>query len=356
MHKSLEHSRLRNLGIDFPFMIAPMVGLSHVAFRELIRAYTPKSVNALRFTEMLSTRRLPSEKLAVSHELRTALNEEYFIPQLLGNEEKFIDPSIKKLMPVNPWGFDINMGCPSTHILKHNWGVRLLGDKEYAASVVAMAKRHSPVPVSVKLRGGSEESFDIDYLLSFTEALENVGVDWLTIHARTRKMGHKGEANWDIVSQVAKVRKIPVVANGNIQTAEDAINLLTQFKVDGAMIARAATARPWILWQIAEKLGFSEKPPGRENENAPNTPEEEGKEYHRACLKMIELLRKHFNDESYILEKFSFFVATGAKYFLFGHAFWRLTRQAKTVDELERKVIAFGDDCGNKMADRISCI
>ena len=114
-------TRFLNYGIDFPFFFAPMVGLSHVATRQLIRSYCPTGINPLLFTEMLSTRRLPCEKLGSSLMLSIAENEKYFIPQILGNEEKYIAPSLQRLMDVNPWGIDINMGCPVSHTLKHNW-------------------------------------------------------------------------------------------------------------------------------------------------------------------------------------------------------------------------------------------
>ncbi|MCX6124237.1 MAG: tRNA-dihydrouridine synthase family protein, partial [Proteobacteria bacterium] len=199
-------TRMQSLGIDFPFMIAPMVGLSHVAFRELVRSYTPASINALCFTEMLSTRKLPSERLHDTNELRVADNERHFIPQLLGNEERFIAPSVQKLSLLYPWGFDINMGCPQSHILKHNWGVRLMGDPAYAAEVVRMVKRSTSLPVSVKLRGGADADVDLNYLLKFTDALEQAGLDWLTIHPRPKAAKHDGPANWSVVGEVAKSR------------------------------------------------------------------------------------------------------------------------------------------------------
>ncbi|APJ02652.1 tRNA dihydrouridine synthase [Silvanigrella aquatica] len=350
------HSRLTPYGIDFPFLIAPMVGLSHVAFRELVRSYTPKNINALRYTEMLSTRKIPNEKLETTNELKTAQNESFFIPQLLGNEEKFIAPSIEKLMIKKPWGFDINMGCPVSHTLKHNWGVRLMGDKDYAASIVRMVKKHSPVPVSVKLRGGISEEENFNYLLDFVSSLQNAGADFLTIHARTRAQKHSGEANWKLVSQVRSELSIPVVANGDIQTAQDAVSLLNDFNVDGAMIARAATARPWILWQISELLGNSETPLGYEGLKAPQTSDEEGAEYARACLKLISILCDYFTEEEYILEKFRFFAATGARWFQFGHHFWRLTMRAKTVSELKETVYEFSQNCENPMTNRIKML
>jgi tRNA-dihydrouridine synthase len=330
-----------------------MVGISHLAFRELIKSYTPKNINALRFTEMLSTRRIPNEKLETTNELRSAINESYFIPQLLGNEEKFIAPSIEKLIEKNPWGFDINMGCPVSHTLKHNWGVRLMGDKNYAADVVRMTKKHSPIPVSVKIRGGISKEESFEYLYSFASAIENAGADFLTIHARTKEQKHSGEANWDLVSQVRNKLSVPVVANGDIQTAQDALTLLTEFCVDGAMIARAATARPWILWQISELLGNKVTPLGYEGLNAPQTPLEEGAEYAKACLKLISIFCDYFTDEEYILEKFRFFAVTGARWFQFGHYFWRLSMKSKSVKELRENVFEFSQNCENPMNQRI---
>ena len=346
-------TRMSRLGVHFPFMVAPMVGLTNVAFRELIRFYTPPSVEPLTFTEMLSTRRLPDEKLSSTNELKTAPNEKNFIPQLLGNEEKYIGPSVKKLLEVEPWGFDINMGCPVSHTLRHNWGVRLMGDAQYAARVVEFTKSQSNKPLSVKLRGGTGESESLDYLLSFTEALERAGADWITIHPRPRAQQHKGNANWGLVKAVSSERRIPVVANGDIQTAEDALLLLSDYSADGAMIARAATARPWIMWQIAQRLGVTEAPRGGAMRSCTWTPEEEGREYIHACLKLIELMTTFFSDEVYILEKFRFFTATGARWYQFGHAFWKMTTKAKSVSELTDFVNDFGQKSENPSYTRV---
>lgn len=352
LHESLT-TRLRSLGISFPFMVAPMVGLTNVAFRELIRFYTPSTVEPLTFTEMLSTRRLPDEKLSSTNELKIAQGEKNFIPQLLGNEEKYIAPSVQKLLEVDPWGFDINMGCPVSRTLRHNWGVRLMGDADYAARVVEFTKNQSSKPLSVKLRGGVGENESLDYLLTFTAALEQAGADWITIHPRPRAQQHKGNANWNLVKYVSHARKIPVVANGDIQTAEDALMVLSEYAADGAMIARAATARPWIMWQIAQKLGISEPPRGSLSRSCPWTSEEEGREYIFACLKLIEYMCHYFKNEDYILEKFRFFAATGSRWYQFGHAFWKLTTKAKTVGELTKMIQEFGEKSENPSYKRV---
>lgn len=349
---------MKSLGLSFPFMIAPMVGISHVAFRELIRSYTPQGVDALRFTEMLSTRKLPSERLHTTRELKVSVGETHFVPQLLGNEESFIAPSVKKLMELSPWGFDINMGCPQSHVLRHNWGVRLMGDASYAANVVNMVKRHSPVPVSVKLRGGADKDIDLNYLKEFTAALESAGADWITIHARPKAAKHDGPANWDIVGEIAALRKIPVVANGDIQTSEDAITIVQKYGCAGAMIARAATARPWIFWQIAEDLGLDGKPPGRESDRAPRTPKEEALEFYRAFLRLIDLVEYYFGErdgvEEFGLQKLRFYAATASRWFMFGHSFWRLTTKSKSLDEMRERIKHYVATTEQEMFARIS--
>ena len=331
-----------------------MVGLSHVAFRELVRSYTPPNVSPLLFTEMLSTRRLPSEKLDVTNELKIADAESHFVPQLLGNEERFIAPSIEKLSSKNPWGFDINMGCPTSHVLKHNWGVRLMGDRKYAAEVVAITKKHSKVPVSVKLRGSGNDSTDEGFLFDFTSALEDAGADWLTIHARTAAQKHEGKADWQIVGNVREKRTIPVVANGDVQTSTDAISVLKDFNVDGVMIGRAAMARPWILWQIAADLGLPGYPEGREGELPPRTPEQEAAEYFRACLLMVDLVEKYFGDTEYSLTKFQFFAAMGCRWFAFGHSFWKTSMKAKSLKQLRELVLEYASKGEHTMNHRIS--
>ena len=348
-------TKFAKLGLDFPYMIAPMVGLSHVAFRDLIKAYTPPNVKPLRFTEMLSTRRLPSERLESSRELKISEGEDYFVPQILGNEEHFIRPSIEKLEKLSPWGFDINMGCPQSHILKHNWGVRLVGDARYAAEVVGHVKKATNLPVSVKLRGGADKDTDLEYLLNFTEILEDAGLDWLTIHPRPRSAAHhEGVANWAIAAEIARARNIPVVVNGDLQTAVDAVHVVSELGCDGAMIARAATVRPWILWQIAYLLDPEATPTTFNGRSLPLDTEAEGKEYFRSFLTFIELLLKHFGDNEYSLQKARFFAATGSRWFLFGHSFWRLTMKAKTLLELWDRVSEHAEKASGEMSQRIN--
>jgi tRNA-dihydrouridine synthase B len=345
-------SRLISLGVDFPFMIAPMVGLTHAAFRATVRYFTPPSLQPLLFTEMLSTRRLPFERIDRVDELKTYDGEKRFIPQILGNEESFIQKSIHKLMPLEPWGFDINMGCPARQHLKHNWGVRLLGDRDYAAKVVEMTKRHSPVPVSVKMRCGTEVA-DPEFLDSFTRALESAGADWLTIHARLQTQKHKGDAHYDLVADLRRKRRIPVVVNGDVQTAADALTLFRSGGADGIMIGRAATARPWILWQIAHALGHVEGPHAFPNRPPPSTPEEEGRFFLMAMVHFMDSLEKYFDDEERNMRRLRFYVINANRWFLFGHSYYSRCMKAKTVKEARRVTQDMIDTVDFPMTSRI---
>lgn len=347
-------TRLKRLHVNFPFMVAPMVGLSHVAFRELIRAYTPEDITPLIFTEMLSSRRLPSERLERAENLFVAENERGLIPQILGNEERFIAPSLEKLMELNPWGIDINMGCPKKKNLSHNWGVLLLGDKRYAADVVRVTKKYSPRPVSVKLRAGLGDSIDLDYLDSFTQALEDAGADWLTIHCRSSNQKHRGRADWDVLSKLSQRRKIPVVANGDIQTAEDALRLLGELGVDGAMVARAATARPWILWQIAKALGHPASARGRALSNPPDTPEEEGREYFQAVLRFAFLLEKYFGPTEASLQRLKFYIGVSSPWLPFGHHFWKLIHACREFNQAVDRIEHYAEENPQPLRKRVS--
>ena len=308
--------------VDFPVLLAPMVGLSHVAFRALVRSYLPAGVSTLLFTEMLSSRRLPSERVGGTPQTYVMEGgEKDLVPQLLANEERFIRESMKKLEALSPAGVDINMGCPVKKALSHNWGVALMGDIGYASDVVAAARRHISLPLSVKMRSGLSEN--LAYLTDFIQAMEASGADWLTLHPRTGSQNRRGRASWETIARAREAVAIPLVGNGDVQTADDVLRMFAETGCDGVMVARAAVARPWIFWQLGETLGWP-PPPGREGEGAPRTPEEEGRESRRAHLRFVDLLEKSFVPAEGI-RRLRFFVAWSHNWLPFGHHLWAAT-------------------------------
>lgn len=337
---------MRNVtDLNFPLTLAPMVGLSHVALRRLIQDYMPADAITHWPTEMLNSRRVPGENLKTTPETLRDLSESNLVPQILGNEEIPIERSVKRL--VQEWGasgIDINMGCPVQKALKHNYGVSLMGDVSYAARVVEITKKNSTVPISVKLRAvGSTQS--VKELISFVNTLVDAGADWITLHPRTAEQKRRGMADWSQITELKKNCKVPIVGNGDIQIASDVLEMLSLTNCDKVMAGRALAARPWMMWQLGEKLGFK-NPILHADKKAPATSTQEGAEYGRALLKFIDYCEFYFMQqagasESITLRKISFFVRTTHVWLEFGHSLMSAVSVAKNLDELKINVRHF---------------
>ena len=159
-----------------------MVGLSHVALRRTVQRYLPRGARNLCFTEMLSTRRLPAEKLGERPETMRGADEDRLAVQIVGAEAARVVRSIERLAALRPSALDINMGCPVAHAFEKDWGVALMGDPARAESLVRAAVKCSPWPVSVKLRTGLTD--DPAFLIDFARMLEAAGAAWITLHPR----------------------------------------------------------------------------------------------------------------------------------------------------------------------------
>ncbi|MBO9668341.1 MAG: tRNA-dihydrouridine synthase family protein, partial [Bdellovibrio sp.] len=291
-------------------------------------------------TEMLNSRRIPGENLATTPETMRAAFEPGLVPQILGNEEDAITESVKRLVEWGAEAIDINMGCPVQKALKHNYGVALMGDPAYAAEVVRMTVKNSTVPVSVKLRAvGSSKEFD--ELLNFVSGLRNSGAAWVCLHPRTAAQKRRGSADWEQIRQLHAAVDFPVIGNGDVQTYEDAIAMLKETGCDMAMAGRALAARPWMMWQLGEELGFA-APEGREGQRAPRTPEEEGAEYGRVLLKLIERSRHYFG-EDLAMRKVRFYVRTTSVWLAFGNALTGVCAKAQSIDQMIEGVAKFFD-------------
>lgn len=324
--------------VNFPLCLAPMVGLTHVALREVMREYLPQGAFTIWPTEMLNSRRIPSENLAKTPETMRAPHEPGLVPQILGNEEEPIAESVKRLVEWGAEAIDINMGCPVQKALKHNYGVALMGDPQYAAEVVRMTVKNSSVPVSVKLRAvGSTKEFDD--LLSFVSGLRNSGAAWVCLHPRTAAQKRRGSADWEQIKQLHQAVDFPVIGNGDVQTVEDVLNMLQETGCDMAMAGRGLAARPWMLWQLGEELGFA-SPSGKEHLRAPRTLEEEGAEYGRCLLKLLDLSIQYFGEEL-SMRKVRFYVRTTSVWLPFGNSLVGVCAKARNTVELKEGIERF---------------
>jgi len=307
-----------------------MVGLTHVALRVTLREYLPARAITIWPTEMLNSRRIPNENLAVTPEALRESFETELVPQILGNEEKPIHESIQALKAWGAEGIDINMGCPVQKALKHNYGVALMGDPAYAKQVVRYAKRASDLPVSVKLRAGQQGDFE--FLKKFVTGLQEAGADWLTLHPRSAEQKRRGNADWSQIRDLKKYLSIPLIGNGDIQTSSDVHRMLDETQCDMVMAGRALAAKPWMLWQLGEDWGF-DAPIGKAGK-APRGKQQEGREYGVFLLRLLENMKKYFSEEL-SRRKFCFHVKTTSVWLPFGHHLYSLMTKAKTTDEMK---------------------
>jgi tRNA-dihydrouridine synthase B len=323
--------------VNFPLCLAPMVGLSHVGLRRLLNDYLPPEASTIWPTEMLNSRRLPNETVGETPETRRMENEKFLVPQILGNDESFISKSVKRLEDWGAHGIDINMGCPVQKALKHNYGVALMGDSEYAAEVVGMTVRSTSLPVSVKLRVAGPEQGE-EYFLKFVNGLVDAGASWLTLHPRTGAQKRRGRADWVQIKNLKKEINIPVVGNGDIQVWQDVFKMKEETGCDLVMSGRALAARPWMLWQVGEKLGYS-APAGRGG-LAPQSPLEEGAEYGKALLKFIDYCEEYFPADL-ALRKIKFYIRTTHVWLDFGHSLMAAASTCHTISDLKIKTAEF---------------
>tara|TARA_Y100001968_G_C19450024_1_gene767913 strand:+ start:3789 stop:4778 length:990 start_codon:yes stop_codon:yes gene_type:complete len=223
---------------------SPLAGISDQVFRKLVRRWAP---DALLFTEMVN-----ANSLGLGYgrnKVEEVSQEEGPIGvQLFDFRIKAMIEAAKKAEDLGAFLIDINMGCPVKKIAKKGSGSGLLKNWDLAAEIVNEVVNAVKIPVTVKTRLGwcDKTSNPVEFSL----ILEKAGAQLLTLHGRTREQGFSGQANWKAIAQVKKALKIPIIANGDINNANDALNCLRITRADGVMIGRGSMGAPWIVGQI----------------------------------------------------------------------------------------------------------
>jgi len=227
---------------------SPLAGVSDKVFRRLVRRWCPE---ALLFTEMVN-----ATSLEMGHgrgKVEELATEEGPIGvQLFDHRPQAMAEAAKRAQDAGAFLIDINMGCPVKKIAKKGGGSGLIREPDLAARIVEAVSQAVQVPVTVKTRLGWCGS-DADPV-SWCQQLQNAGAQLLTLHGRTREQGFKGQADWQAIAQVKAALTIPVIANGDINTPEDAQRCLAITGADGVMVGRGSMGAPWLVGQIDAEL------------------------------------------------------------------------------------------------------
>ena len=234
-------------------LLAPMAGVTDMPFRVLCR----EMGCPMATSEMVSAKGYllaPKDSRAVRELLATDPAEAGHIAlQIFGHEPEIMARAAEALTRDGRYAMlDINMGCPVPKIVGNGEGSALLRDPILAADIVRAVVRASHVPVSVKLRLGFEAGSEAYLLLG--QLAEESGAAMLTLHARTRSQFYEGHADWSAIRRLKERVSIPVVGNGDVGCAADALRMLEETGCDGVAVGRAAQGNPWIFGQIADAM------------------------------------------------------------------------------------------------------
>lgn len=282
--------RIGEIEVEDPLVLGPMAGVTDWAFRTICAELGAN----ITVTEMVSSRALVYRDKK-SQALLRKNSGSVCGAQIFGNDPEIMAQAAVLAREMSNCDFiDINMGCPMPKIANSGDGCGLMRTPELAGQIVTEVVKAVDVPVTVKCRLGWDKG-NIN-VLEFTQRLEDSGASMLCIHGRTRSMLYSGTADWDTIAKVKQQRKIPVIANGDIVSAETAIRCKKWTAADGLMIGRAAFGDPWIFEQVkAASAGraIPQRPPLANRVDIALRQFElalEDKGEHIACLEA----RKHF--------------------------------------------------------------
>lgn len=233
--------------------LAPLAGITDTAFR----------VTCLRrgadfaYTEMVSAKGINYGNKKTFDLLNLHEEESRIGVQLFGSEPNIIADTAKRIL--DRYGekitlFDVNMGCPVPKVVNNGEGCALMQNPKLAAEIVECLKSAVQVPITVKFRKG----FENNTAVSFAKTMESAGADAIAVHGRTRVQMYEGKADWDVIADVKRTVKIPVIGNGDIFDGISAKAMLEHTKCDALMIARGALGNPFIFREIREYLDKGE--------------------------------------------------------------------------------------------------
>lgn len=226
-----------------PFVLAPMAGITDVAFRSFMKSMG----SSVLITELVSATGI---KFGSAKTLDLMKFEPYQHPigiQIFGDTLEDLAYASKIVENTGADFLDLNFGCPVPKVVKKGGGSAILKDLDRVAKVFQAVRSSTRLPVTVKIRTGWDENSKV--AVEICNIAYNEGLTWVAIHGRTRSQAYKGYADWGYISEVKSKSKIPIIGNGDLCTPEQAVQRLVESGCDGVMIGRGCLKNPWLFQQ-----------------------------------------------------------------------------------------------------------
>jgi nifR3 family TIM-barrel protein len=233
---------------EFPVILAPLEDITDSAFRTVCRLHGADMV----YTEFVSSEALVRSAVKSSNKMMFDETERPIGIQIFGNNVEAMKNAALLAEEQNPDLIDINFGCPVRKVAMKGAGAGLLNDIPLMVAITREVVNAVKLPVTVKTRIGWDANSKV--IVAVAEQLQDVGIQAITIHGRTRAQMYSGEADWTLIGGVKNNprMKIPVIGNGDITTAQKAVEMFNTYGVDAVMIGRAAIGNPWIFKAVKD--------------------------------------------------------------------------------------------------------